>query len=104
MREDSKYPHSSWRQAVLNHRTYLGYVDWVEHSHAADFGPPADGFWIEEKRALCAEKVTLDDKPAVISGAKNLYATVTDFQSGLSAEFSWDTVKRVVAKGGKFKS
>jgi hypothetical protein len=48
--------------------------------------------------------VTLDGKPAVISGYKMPFATVTQLSTGLSAEWSWEAVERIVTKGGDFQS
>jgi len=53
---------------------------------------------------LCDTRVTLDGKPAKIGGARNEFATVRLIRSGLSAEFAWPTVARIVARGGEFKS
>jgi hypothetical protein len=59
---------------------------------------------LEEKRALCYAVVTLNGKPAVICGAQNEYATVAALPHGESCEWSWHTVKHVVANGGDFHS
>ncbi len=58
----------------------------------------------EDRFALCAEKITLNGRPAKISGAGRPFARVTDSQTGLSAEWSWRAVARIVAKGGQFRS
>ncbi len=59
---------------------------------------------IEERRRLCEAKVTLDGQPAVIAGVRCKFATVAQVPEGLSYEWSWDTVARIVARGGQFKS
>lgn len=53
---------------------------------------------------LVAAKVTLNGVRAKIGGIRNQFATVTQFKTGLSAEWSWEAVERIVAKGGDFKS
>jgi hypothetical protein len=59
---------------------------------------------LAERQALCAAKVTLDGQPAKVSGFRNEYAKVSIIKSGLSAEWAWETVARIVAKGGRFSS
>jgi hypothetical protein len=53
---------------------------------------------------LTEAKVTLNGLPAKVGGVNNRFATVTQLKSGLSAEWSWDAVERVISKGGDFKS
>jgi hypothetical protein len=53
---------------------------------------------------LTGAKVTLNGEPAKIGGIYRRFATVTQLKSGLSAEWSWEAVERIVAKGGDFKS
>lgn len=57
-----------------------------------------------ERRALCEADITLNGRPAKISGACLDYAMVTDRESGLGAEWSWPAVQRIVAKGGAFST
>jgi hypothetical protein len=59
---------------------------------------------LDEKRALCDAKVTLDGKRAKVQGACRDFPRVTMLRSGLSVEFCWATVARVVARGGNFRS
>ena len=59
---------------------------------------------LECRRELCQAEVTLDGQKAVIVGARNRFATVRQHPSGLTAEWSWEAVARVVANGGHFKS
>lgn len=60
---------------------------------------------LSERRALVeTEGVTLDGKPAKISGYCNPFATVQEFTTGLHCDFAWPTVARIVANGGAFKS
>lgn len=52
--------------------------------------------------ALVAAQVTLDGHPAKVCGARLPFARV---RSGASeAEFAWETVARIVARDGAFKS
>jgi hypothetical protein len=51
---------------------------------------------------LCAAEVTLNGNPAIISGHRLSFAKVTDLTTGLSAEWSWTAVRRIVANGGAF--
>lgn len=60
---------------------------------------------LEQKIELCEAKVTLNGEPAKVSGYKNDFATITQIKSGLSAEWSWQTVEHIIKnKGGQFKS
>jgi hypothetical protein len=59
---------------------------------------------LDERMALCEAKVTLNGKPAWISGARLRFAAVTDRKTGLSAEWAWPTVARIVARDGAFES
>ena len=59
----------------------------------------------ERRLELVAEKVTLNDQPAGISGIKNDFATVRQNDSGLGCEWAWETVDHIVRnRDGKFKS
>jgi hypothetical protein len=58
-----------------------------------------------DKRALADTTVTLNGKPAKVSGVANDYATVTDLANGTSHEYCWETVKHVIyTQNGAFKS
>lgn len=46
---------------------------------------------------------TANGHSAVISGYSNRFATVTDRETGTSAEFSWEAVREVMERGGDFK-
>lgn len=60
---------------------------------------------LEEKRELCTKEVTLDGKPAYITGAKNSFAAVRFRDSGAACEWAWETVKFIVEqRNGAFKS
>ena len=48
--------------------------------------------------------ITLNGEKAVLSGVRNQFATVTQPRTGLSAEWSWEAARRVIAKGGRFES
>jgi hypothetical protein len=57
------------------------------------------------KYDLCwTPDVTLDGKPAKISGARLPFARVTALPDGPGYEWAWETVARVVAAGAAFKS
>jgi hypothetical protein len=59
----------------------------------------------EQKYELIAQHVTLNGKPAKISGARQQFAMVATLNSeGAAVEFAWTTVARIVAAGGKFKA
>ena len=58
---------------------------------------------IDERRKLIVATVTLNGKPAKISGVYNDVATVWLIESpAVSADFGWSTVGRIVAHGGDF--
>lgn len=59
---------------------------------------------LEKRRALCEATVTLNGKPAKISGAQERYALVSDRETGLGAPWSWPAVELIVANGGSFLS
>ena len=59
---------------------------------------------LEERRELCQAAVTLNGRRACIGGAIRDFAMVRDAETGLSAEWAWPTVARIVANGGKFRS
>ena len=65
------------------------------------------GFFIpiEERRELIEHEVTLNGVRAVISGAKNDFATVAQLPDGLRADFAWVTVKHVIEhSNGEFNA
>jgi len=58
-----------------------------------------------KRQALTETRVTLDGKPAIILGAHRDFATIAQIPAGLSYEWNWDTVKRIVeTKNGEFRS
>ncbi len=60
---------------------------------------PASQFYvpIERRRELMEHpEVTLNGYRATIRGATNDFATVTIMPAGLSADFAWETVERIV--------
>jgi hypothetical protein len=58
-----------------------------------------------EKRELCQQSVTLDGKPAMVTGVQNRFAQVSQFPDGKSVEFAWETVRKVIAENhGAFQS
>lgn len=58
----------------------------------------------EQRMEFCMAKVTLNGVRARVSGIQNPFATVTQFGTGLSAEWSWEAVERIISNGGKFVS
>lgn len=53
----------------------------------------------ERRRAMVRNAPTaptINGNPATVSGYGNRFATVTDSTTGLSAEWSWETVDHVV--------
>lgn len=70
----------------------------------AEWNAPLTPERLEARRALCEAKVTLNGKRAKIMGARKQFATVAQFDTGLSAEWSWEAVARIVANGGNFKA
>ena len=60
---------------------------------------------LDDKRALCAARVTLNGAPAIITGARNPFATVASLKGPQhDATFSWPAAARIVARGGTFNS
>ncbi len=60
---------------------------------------------LDQRRELCAEKVTLNGHRAVIGGYNKKFASVTDLDSGLSAEWAWLTVLHIINfSDGAFRS
>jgi hypothetical protein len=60
---------------------------------------------LSERVALTGASVTLDERPARITGYRREFATVTDrADPARSAEWAWPTVARIVARGGEFAS
>jgi hypothetical protein len=60
---------------------------------------------IADRRELCQTRTaTLDGHPAVISGARNTFATVATLTGITRAEYAWPTVARIIARGGDFQS
>lgn len=59
---------------------------------------------MDERHRLCATAVTLDGKPANISGASDRYATVRQIPDGFGWHWTWDATARIVANGGDFRS
>lgn len=58
--------------------------------------------YIHVRDSFIADRgVTLNGKPACISGRFNAFATVMQFGSALAVQFSWPAVFRVMRDGGK---
>lgn len=51
---------------------------------------------MEERYAMMETPVLLNEKPAIIRGARLPYAVIHQIRGDLAAEFSWDTVRRVI--------
>lgn len=47
---------------------------------------------------------TIDGHSARISGFSNRFATVTDRETGVTLEYSWEAVRTVLSNGGEFYS
>jgi len=57
------------------------------------------------KAAWCGENCTLDGRPARIVGKRHPFAMVSTIDPPfIDIEYSWATVARIMADGGKFKS
>lgn len=56
----------------------------------------------EHRRRLCETPCTVNGRPGQVSGALLRFAIVSDRESGLSCEYSWQAVENVLAKGGAF--
>lgn len=65
---------------------------------------PAEVLSSAEKMALCspANQITLNGEPASISGVRAPLAKVTSLRTGLSAEWAWPAVRRIIRSGGNF--
>ena len=57
-----------------------------------------------ERLELCRASVTLDGKPAAISGARLPFAKVAVLPNGAVREWPWESVREIVANGGRFES
>lgn len=68
----------------------------------AEHSAPLTNKRLERRRELTQMIVTLNGEKARISGAKLRFATVTQVKTGLSAEWSWEAVERIVARDGRF--
>jgi hypothetical protein len=57
------------------------------------------------RHTLVLASVTLNGKPAQVTGIRNDFAMVRSLRGEVApVEFSWQTVERVVMSGGNFKS
>ena len=71
-------------------------------THPTDRSRAAIGY--AHRIELCQTRVTLNGRPAHISGATKPFANVTDAETGLSAQWAWATAAGIVSRGGAFKS
>jgi hypothetical protein len=79
--------------------------DFRKRQLKAKLAGMSNGVSIEDRRKLAEARVTLDGRPAVISGIQNDFAKVTVLDTGESYTWSWPGVKRVIeTAGGHFKS
>ena len=62
---------------------------------------PIWGMTHEDRVALCNASVTLDGKPAIISGTKLKFPTIHN-KAGQAGQWSWPAVQRIVKDGGRF--
>ena len=54
---------------------------------------------------LVDARITLNGEKAALTGIKNRFATVTQYGTGLSCEFSWETAEHIITKkNGDFRS
>ena len=59
----------------------------------------------EQRKEIMAQPVTLNGKPATVSGGMTKFAVIRQLGGGLSFEWSWSAVARIVKnKGGEFKA
>lgn len=66
-----------------------------------------DAETVARRRAMVEDagvKPTLNGHRASVGGYRLPFARVADLETGLDCEFSWETVARVMARGGAFKS
>lgn len=61
------------------------------------------GLTHHERLSLCATHVTLEGRRAIIMGFQSEKATVLSLDGCYRVELSWETVKAIVAKGGRFE-
>ena len=58
---------------------------------------------IEYGRSMVGKQCTLDGCPAIVVGRKNHFGRIMD-DYGHSFEWSWESIGRIMDKGGNFKS
>lgn len=60
---------------------------------------------LTRKQELCSTPVTLNGKPAAISGTMMQFAMIRELGTGLGKEWSWEAVELVVSRrAGAFKA
>jgi hypothetical protein len=67
------------------------------HRPATDYVPE------NRRRELCAGRVTINGRPATISGVQQKFALVRSLDGHYCAEWAWTTTERIVAQGGDFQ-
>lgn len=60
-------------------------------------------YWAHTPKELVGLMCTLRGVPAILAGSKYDYATIITMDGLYRAEYSWDTVRRIMTKGGKFQ-
>lgn len=58
---------------------------------------------IIDRLDLISRDVTLDGKPAIITGRLCEFATVVTLDRSISAEWTWLAAHRIVHQGGRFR-
>ena len=71
---------------------------------ATDIIATRHGLTEKQRYELADTPVTLNGEPAQIAGVKLPFAHVRNLETGLSREWAWETVARIVANGGDFRS
>lgn len=71
---------------------------------ATDIIRTRHGLTEKQRYELADTPVTLNGEPAQIAGVKLPFARVRNLETGVSREWAWETVARIVANGGDFRS
>jgi hypothetical protein len=86
-------------------RVELQGTDKEKEKIMAEHNAPLTEARLEKRRGFTDAKVTLNGERAKIGGIRNPFAMVSSLESGLSAEWSWETVEHVLTHcEGKFRS
>ena len=71
---------------------------------ATDIIATRHGLTEDQRYDLANTPVTLNGEPAQIAGVKLPFAGVRNLKTGESYQWAWETVARIVANGGDFRS